>query len=342
MHTLKIILGLIFISLILVLATEISSVDDLNITTDKWLWTREKIIKEPRQQIDYALIGSSRIWGAMKPHRMAEVLPGARIWNLANHWVGRDTNYFFIKHLFKHHDVKNLLVEVTEIEPHPDYIRPHPYARYLIEPSDIMTEADFLFSSLEPQEILTYSTEFKDDIKLLLKYVGEVTVRIPRIFLRTAVDRIRGKQRYKDEIKMNEESLGFNISDPDFIQDQKFFNQFNRFKMGDLRSAQANMPLGSRSDYYLKKIEKLARKHNVRLIFVYHPTYLYSLPSPQVFYYYETLGDFFLPNLLNIYHIEYWRNYSHMYGKGADAFTDEILSLLKNGHKSSPHYNVYK
>lgn len=339
MKTLKIFILILVLCLVSVILSPWLGFEGLNVSDAKWEWIRTKIYETPHQTIDYVLIGSSRTWCAVKSRQIEHALEPVSVWNFGRHWTGRDIDYLIIKALLEHHDVKHIFVEMIGQE---DFA-PHPLTKYIIAPDEVAAEADYHFKNVRAMDVLTYSANLKERIKHLLNYSAELSMRAYRVGVLSVWSKIFPGEDFITALARHDESGGFYVDDSQLTQKKEFAQQFGRFQpFYPVSKGPYMIPPGTYPDYYLRKINDVCRRKNAELSFVFVSDFAAVLPHDQMFDHFSQWGPIYIPTLRHIYKAEYWRDKNHLYQKGSVVFTSEIISLLKNGVRSSEEYLLYE
>lgn len=339
MKTLKILILILVLCLASVVLSHWTGWNGLDVTDSKWRWIHDKIYAEPRQTIDYVFVGSSRTWCAVRSRQIEHEFENVKVWNFGRHWTGRDIDYLIIKALLEHHDVKHIFVEMIGQE---GFV-PHPYTKYIISMEDVRDEAVFHFKSLNLKDVVTYSEFFKERVEHIANYAAELSVRYYRAGIMNLWVKVMPGADIRNDLTRTEESGGFYIDDAQSTQKKTFVENFGRFQpFYPIWKGPHIIPPGSYPEYYLKKIDEICQRHDTDLSFAFISDFVSVLPNDQMFYHFSQWGPIYIPTLRNIYKVEYWRDKNHLYQKGSVVFTAEIISLLKNGVRSSEDYLQYE
>ncbi|MGE0268844.1 MAG: hypothetical protein AB7S78_10380 [Candidatus Omnitrophota bacterium] len=335
MKTLKIFILILVFCLVSAVLSCWSGWDGLEVPDSKWAWIHSKIYKSPRQTVDYVFVGSSRTWCAVRSKQIENAFEHTQVWNFGRHWTGRDIDYLVIKALLEHHDVKHIFVEMIGQE---DFA-PHPYTKYLISPAEVVDEVYYHFKNSSWPSVLTYSPDFKERIKHIFNYMAELSTR----FYRRPLLTLCANKPDLVELPLNDATGGFYADDSRLTQNKKFSDQYGRFQpFYPVSKGPHIIPPGSYPEYYLKKIRGLCKEYDTELSFAFISDFASVLPSDQMFHHFKQWGEIYIPTLRNIYKPEYWRDKNHLYQKGSEVLTEEIISLIKDGVRSSEDYQQYE
>ncbi|MCA9394040.1 MAG: hypothetical protein KC900_07540 [Candidatus Omnitrophica bacterium] len=338
MRLVKIIFLMFFLAAVSVCVCHFSGLRRLPIPDNKWLWIQHVLHDQPPMEVDYAFIGSSRTWCAVRSRQIEEARPGQRIWNLGRHWIGRDIDYLLLEQLLARHRVRHVFVEIIGQEK----FAPHAYAKYLVTPENVFEEAGYHLSRLRPADYLTCSSQAKEVTKHLLSYSAELSVRWYKSLLTTGWLAVSGDRHRAAAVEAYEKSGGFYTRDnqvqprPDFVERYGRFQPFFPVSKGPYL-----LPPESFPDYYLHRMRTLADRHGTELSFIFISDFGAVLPNNQAFGRYRDMGDVYFPSLRRLYHSELWRDKNHLYGSGAVVLTDEIIRLLEEGAAASEEMGQY-
>jgi len=332
--------SIIFICLLSLISIGVLNFDAFKFCVEdrKWQWIRKKIFNSERESIDIAIVGSSYSWCAIRPSTITKGLDGLNAFNFGRNWHGRDVDYFIIKYLVKKHKVNRILLEFRDIENQ----EPHQYTKYLIGPKDAVSEICFNLRVLSYTDVITYSQKFKRTITYTVELLGNLSVRP---LLQSATTLLGNSE--SGEIDGIESGQGFYVHGDTHGQEKSFAKMYRNKEAQEITLEKSkcnrnNYLVGSRSDYYLKKIKSICEINDTRLSFVYVPTFIKAyLPAREKVAYYKTLGEVLLPNVKGLFKVCYWRDKNHMFKEGSSKFTKELIFLMKYGPAASPYFQLY-
>ncbi len=338
MKLVKVILMLIFLGAVSTAACQWPGLRRLNLPDAKWLWIQHSLHDRPATEIDYAFIGSSRTWCAVRSRQIEAAFPGTTVWNLGRHWIGRDIDYLLLEQLLARHRVRHVFIEIIGQEK----FSPHQYAKYIIGPSTAAEEALYHLSSLGARDHLTYSSALKERLTHILGYAAELSVRLYRTTLEALWNAVFADPLLAEEIAAHEESGGFFVRDAEVRPREAFVAQYGRFQpFFPVAKGPFMLPPGTYPDYYLQKIAGLADRHGTRLSFIYISDFAAVLPHDQMYRRYRGWGEVYFPDLRRLYRSELWRDKNHLYGQGSEVMTEEIIRLQREGPASSEESRQY-
>ena len=301
----------------------------LRTSEPKWQWIRAKIFNEERQRLDYVIIGSSMARSAIKPQQLSEELGEKKIWNFAINWFGRDADYIIAKNLLEHHEVEHLLVEMRE---YPSNNSNH-YVKYVVTPEEVWDEVLFFARHVRSKAMMY-------QLKAMIDEIADLFVRFSRLGIQKMLG---GFQVNHEQLATYNDTGGYFTYDSIRKQKPDFFRDYKDAVTGfPVKKGNASVFHNSREEMYLLKMKQLTEQHDVKLSFVYLPTYLSKLPSEEQFDYFSGMGDIYLPNLEKLYKIHYWFDNVHLYHEGSIVYTEQLGALLKEGKHASPHYSLYE
>lgn len=326
--TLKAVTMVALIALVSVLVSQFFPIAPWEIDDGKWEWIKGKIFSRPRKTVDYAIVGSSYAWCDIHPGVISENFPAALVWNLGKNWDGREIDYFIIKRLLKHHDVKNILLQFHDAEVE----RVHPNAASVMAPAEALAEMVFYLRHTK----ITDGGNIRKRLNTILSYIAQFSVRTFLHFCRPAsVLQPELKKRIDLLGGFYQEYAGF---EPKRADQALMKSQRWQLAMGSRKSFPAN----SRAAFYLDKIHRLCLAQRVNLYFVFVPHYGAPLPSQSTFHYLNRKGVVLIPDLQPVMGRENWLDRRHLFRQGAIRYTRELVKLLKNGKESSPYYDFYQ
>jgi len=323
--TLKTFLAIAALSLISVLVCRFSARPLWDVSDARWIWMKTRIFS-PRQTLDYAVIGNSYAWRGIDPNVISEQMNGASAWNLARPWSGREVDYFILKELLERHNVRNVLISFVNVEREEG----HPYAPYIISPSDAFAEMMFFLKNTR----VTEKEKVKERIKIITGYFANLSVRAYlRIF--------RGKESLEPVYKnTSDRANGYNLFNEE--KRRKEIKGKPKRSWNYRPGKNEPRPRGSQAEFYLNRIKRLCAEHNVNLHFVFMPFYLSTLPGKNRVDYLGRLGEVLLPEIHAFVKKKYWFDESHLNQAGGNLFTRKLVILLKKGKEASPYSEFYK
>lgn len=339
MKTFKVMFGIIGLCALSLIWVTISGSIRLDMKDAKWQWIQSKIYDTPRQTIDYVFVGSSRTWCAVRSQQLEDGLNVDQVWNFGRHWTGRDMDYVIIRALLQRHDVKQLMIETIGQEKY----TPHIYAKYVMLPDDMWSEAWYHLNGLTWRDILGYSDPLKQRLKHVFGYVAELSVRAFRIPWVRWIYRLSSDAELESEIKANDQTGGFYVNDQHLNQRVDFKEKFANFQpMYPVWKSKVLLPRDSFADFYLQRIAETSQAHGTQVNFVFISDYASVLLSDQMFRRLREFGPVYVPNLADIYRMEYWRDQNHLYQNGAVEMTRQMEVLIRNGPLSSQSGKQYE
>lgn len=325
--TLKTFAAILVLALVSIVICQFSTASRWKVSDKRWAWIKSRVFS-PRQEVDYAIIGSSFAWCAIHPVIISKKMDGASAWNLGRNWDGRDADYFIVKELLAHHHVKNLLLQFYDEERE----RLHPFALYLISPADALAEAVYYLKHTP----ITDKEKVKERINTILGYFANLSVRAYRQVL-------SGEQELGSYYKKTSDELnGFYIEDGSAKQQTAKFAELAGKRWVYHAEDKECLPSGSRSGFYLERIRRLCDEYQVNLYFVVIPLYLHPLPGKKTVDYFSRLGEVLIPDIRAVDDMRFWRNPTHLFKAGSRLFTRELIYLLQRGKEASPFYDYYK
>lgn len=321
-------------------------IDTQRAPVNRWLWLRSEIaLAEPRH-IDFAFVGSSRILSAARPSVVRALAPGAVAFNFAHFAWGHDADYFVAKTLLERHDVRTLIIEIPPTFP----VVVHKQTRHLIGATELGDEFLAAIHELGARDVLGYSADFKERVSRITHFTAVSLFSFPRHVLEFAWARA-GDEPWEFESSVGnwEENHGYAFSDAK-IEPNPAFRSQQRSDPAPIPSTPAEdlgpelthpVP-GSRSDRYLTRLRNLAARSGTRLVFVIVPTWRTAPPSRALYAYYRSFGEVLIPDLQTLHRVEYYLDSTHLYRAGADAFTAQVVTLLRANPAVWPYAVLYE
>ena len=263
------------------------------------VWLHDRIF-ENSKPVDVAFIGSSRMIHSVMDEKLDQALYDRYIANLSYCWLGRNLTYTLLKDLLKTKQPQMLVLEVREDEDRYS----HKIFPYLAEPEDVL---------LPP---LWFNRDVFRDFYLAL----ETRIQYARHQLLGLTE----------AYPVNLNPYGYGSSD--LIADHASL-EIN--KQERILRAQ-NAVQGWQRDFYMKyprayleKIAQLARKHQIKLAFLYLPEYGWPLEKPLELSTYEQYGEVWLPPRSVFENPGHWMDDGHLNDKGALELTRWVIEKLK-------------
>lgn len=332
MNVLKVFIYVIALLMISMGLTPLLPSKDFGISDPKWEWINHAIYND-HQDIDYAIIGSSRIWCAINPLLLSEELHGENVVNYGRNWLGREMDVIILERLIENHKVHNVIIEVGEMEGLKNFERDHDYYKYVIQPGEMVREFDIWRDSLKNNSKVVIRPSVKYVIKKFLGYVSEYALRFPRVKIQQLlVDRFRYDE--DSQYRYFESHRGF-INNKLYPMDRSFLNQYSQYQSLKRLSVQQDPSKVSLRYYrFMERIQNVCRQNNIKIYYAYTPKYRANLLSPRISNYLSDSGELLVPDLLNLYSINYWRNKTHLNEDGSNLYTKDIARLLTQGTKN--------
>ncbi len=272
---------------------------------NKASWIYHRIFEDDRQ-IDIAFTGASQTSCAIMDEYVEKMLTNSKkdninVANLGYCRRGRDIQYVMLKDLFEHKKPSILVIEVAEDEPK----KSHPVFPYLAESKDIWES--FVFFNQR------YFASIWKGIAVRFEY------------LKSKV--------FKDYHQNKIENVDFgylpsnqNATTEDFYQNRSDWQKRNSIKKPVMLQ---NIELNY-SEHYLKKIVKLAKENNCKIMFLYLPESGSGLKTPLLSEYYRKFGELIIfPNSI-ISNPANWKDATHFNDTGAKKASDFVVQQLES------------
>lgn len=325
-NLLRILIVVVVLSGLSLFISEVFPRYQLSVLDSKWSWIETQVYERNRRPVDYLIVGSSGIWTALNPMIMEQTAGGnTSVLNFGRNWVGRDADYITLKHTLRNRRVKNVILEFSMEE----VIGHHSYMRHFASLDELIREIHFLrkdAQKIEPQSGLT----LKFQIRTIAQMLGDMAVRVPRVWMGKAVTWIQNRDGSRDQIQSKyHQRRGFYFPDIAQTPDPAFLAEYAdsstpqrlpRFSVHGIE--------GTLADLYLRRTVALAKQYNTKIYFAYLPQFQQGYPSPEALSYFSRLGLALIPELESLYDITYWRDERHLTAAGAQVFSEKMLRGL--------------
>ena len=342
MKTLLALLATLLIALAALPLREWSELDLQRAPVNRWLWLRSAIVKQPRESIDYAFTGSSKMLSSVHPERIAEGLPGATAYNFAHFAWAHDADYFVARPLLERHDVGTLVIELP-LDP-PD--EPHSDTVHLVSHRELLGELGAAIQELFRPDLLGKGEALKQRISRLSRYTATALFSLPRHVLQRVYAWASGSPwEYQKSLGRWEQHRGFAIPleyrEPAAGFRERQAKRGARLPKRPPRDAAKQLP-GPRSEFYLRRLKQIAEEHGTRLVFLHIPSWQKQLPTRAQHRFYSRFGEVVIPDLSQLQVPDYYVDPLHLYREGARVFTDDVARLLENGTQGTTYNDLYR
>lgn len=238
-----------------------------------------------KSETDIVFFGSSRTMNGI----IDSSITNRKIINLGYCRFGRNLDAFFIEEYLKMHNPKKIVLEVREDEGN----NAHPLTPYLLPFSNIAEG----FYTLDANVFSNLYNKWLCN----LKYIRHTFFSTTKI-----------------EIYNSPNELGYweNLSKTDVKQlnEKRVFDSVNLTKLFSKK-------INRNSAFYFKQLKTICNKHNVRLYFLFIPTYGNVYKKPFYLESYSKYGQCIIPNDSIFSNSANFADYNHLNKKGATSFS---------------------
>jgi hypothetical protein len=265
--------------------------------SNRSIWINDRIFNNDKP-IDIAFLGSSHTINGVNDKLIEEKLK-TNIANIGYCRLGENLIYILLKEMLKTKNVKTIIIEVREDEDRYS----HPIFPYIAETKDVL-----LANPL-------YNRDLFSDYYRHIYYRLEVIKNY-----------IFGNLK-KNQI--NKENYGFSSS-----ADTASLDLLNRIK----EKQNIRKPKSSRferdfymkfSRTYLEKINKICKKQNIKIFFLYLPSYESKTQIPLEFFTYIKYGKILFPPKRIYSKTTNWYDDNHLNQTGANELSNWLASELQ-------------
>ncbi len=248
-------------------------------------WMYQRIYENPLP-VDIAFIGSSRTENSLNERLIEYYIPEFQTLNFAYCRYGRNLHYRLIKDLIEEKQVKAVVLEVRQEEnPYS-----HPVGAYFMENDDLLTS----YPLFNKDWLTDWTTAFQFRLQLAQEALWHKQAQL--------IPDSNGYGFYPN----------YTIPDLNEIEQEKAERQ-NGVTKGSLKRKMEN----TYPYHYLKKIAKLCEENNVRLMFLYLPSYGVQQAEPTNAEFYQQHGHLLIPPDSILQKIENWADPNHFNPDGS-------------------------
>lgn len=264
------------------------------------IWIYDRLFNNAKP-VDIAFLGSSHTLNSINDKLIEDKLKKSHL-NVVNFGycrLGRNLTYIFIKELLKTKNPKYLIIEVREDESRFS----HPIFPYISGSRNVLLPVPFINRSL------------LKDIWTHLAYKIELTQEA--LFQKTPI------------VPIKTEDYGyFNSQDTaslEILNEYKAKRSVNVSKLTTIdRGLQMRFPRS-----YLKKIKTLCEEQNIKVSFLYLPSYGTYLEKPKETNTYQKLGRLYIPPKEILETTSNWRDQDHLNESGARKLSLWMAQKIK-------------
>lgn len=260
------------------------------------IWIHDRIVNN-NSPIDIAFIGSSHTMHAINDELITNK-SGQRTTNFGYCRFGRNLNYVLTKKLLEHKTIKHMVFEVREKED----LTSHPIFPYLATTKE----------TLLPH--ILFNKKYFSDIWNHLAYKVELTQDL--LFK-------------NDNSPISKELHGF--KDINIIADTIILNDFKRRRQQPEKEQQ-NIERQFNNKYpltYLEKAVQLCKDNNIKVSFIYLPSYGTKHPIPTEIETYSKWGNVLLPPKQILETPINWCDENHLNTTGALGISEWLIKELE-------------
>lgn len=252
------------------------------------IWIHDRIFNNPKA-VDIAILGSSHtingindklIEGELSAHNLS-------VANFGYCRLGRNFTYSLLKQILEKKAPQYLIIEVREDEDRYS----HPIFPFISRSSDVIL----------PNPI--FNRDIISDIYSHLGYKVELTQ--DKIYKQIPVGSIRT------------DDFGFasskDTASSALLDEIKSTNSITKPELSDAgRAFHMSYPRS-----YLRKIDRLCKSQNIKIIFLYLPSYSSHLEKPKEYKTYLNYGEVLIPPNIILDNPSYWHDSDHLNQTGA-------------------------
>jgi hypothetical protein len=263
------------------------------------IWIYDRIYNNP-EPIDIVFLGSSQTINGIDDKLISDGTAGGVVVNLGYCRLGRNFSYALLKDVLSVREIKYVVVEVRENEDRYS----HPIFPYIAQSSDVFFPNPF------------FNRDMLSDMWTHVAYKIELSQNL--IY------------QQEDPVPVSMHDYGFAPS-PDTAA-ISFLEEVLQ-KRSKPKSPLSNFEQGFHGNFsrvYLKKISRLCIDNDIKLVFLYMPTYGANLDKPKEYDTYIKYGEVLIPpkhiyeNQLN------WQDENHLNSAGANELSLWLANHMNN------------
>ncbi len=264
--------------------------------SNRSIWIYDRIFKNPKP-VDFVFLGSSHTINGINDKLIEDKLK-VNVANFGYCRFGDNLMYVFLKEILKTKNVKTLIIEVREDEDRYS----HPIFPYIAETSDVLLANPFINKDL----------------------LGDC---YRHVYYRLEV--------IKNSIFGNLENNRFNMNDYGFTSspDTASFEFLKRIK--EERSIKKSELSKFERNFYMKfprtyieKISKICKSKDIKIYFLYLPSYGYNIQIPKEYNTYIKYGKVLFPPNEIFEKPSDWYDENHLNQTGANELSSWIANEL--------------
>ena len=275
------------------------------------IWIYDRIFNNEKP-IDIAFIGSSHTINGINDKLISENIDYGKAVNLGYCRLGRNLSYVLLKDLISQKKIKILILEVREDEDRYS----HPIFPYVATSRDVLLPNPFFNRDIlsDIWTHLTYKTEILQDY--IYNQQKDTPLRNNDYGFASSKDTASSK--FLDEIKLKRSIKKMTLT------------KFKRnFYMSFARK-------------YLSKINELCKKNNIQIIFLYLPSYGYSIEKPKEFETYNKYGKVLIVPKFILENKNNWHDEEHLNQTGANELSIWISNQINKNEEIITEHTLNK
>jgi hypothetical protein len=267
--------------------------------SNKGIWLYDRIF-EQEKPIDCAFVGSSHTINSVMDEYIEEELKekNIKVANLGYCRLGRNLAYTIAKNAIEQKGIKTLIVEVREDEDRQSHnVFPH-----MANTKDVLTSTPL------------YNGDLISDYYQHLSY--KLEIRKEQLFATQKV------------VPISQEPFGFGASsDTTSIEELEKHQKRQESRKALTPFARNYFMKFART--HLQKISEDCKANNIKLYFLYIPSYGAVLEKPLEFETYKQYGEVLLPPISIFKNTNYWKDKGHLNEAGAKVLSEWLAIELK-------------
>ncbi|HAF29748.1 MAG TPA: hypothetical protein DCG75_11940 [Bacteroidales bacterium] len=261
------------------------------------IWIHDRIY-ENNKPIDIAFLGSSHTINGINDKLITDKINNQTSVNFGYCRLGRNLNYVLLKEILKKKDLKKIIIEVRESENRYS----HPIFPYIASTKDVI--APNLF----------FNRDILSDLRTHFTYKVEIIQ-----------DKIY-KQETDFPIQENDFGFASNLNTASVILLDKIKIKRSVQKKQLTKIEQVFHDNFSR--IYLNKIIKICNKNEIKIYFLYLPSYGRNIEKPTNYKYYQKNGELLIPPAQILWNQNNWHDEVHLNQSGAKKLSLWIANQI--------------
>lgn len=261
------------------------------------IWIHDRIFENP-EAVDIAFLGSSKTINAINDQYITDQLQSLKAANFGYCRLGRNMHYALFNEILQTKNIHTLVVEVREEEDRYS----HPVFPFIASSRDVLLAAPF------------FNRDIATDIWTHLTYKVE-----------TCQDKLYSQSQ---DVHTDLNNFGFtchsDTASGEYLEEVKQKHSGKKKEQSDVNDFIYN----TYPSAYLVRISNLCTKHNIRLIFLYHPSFGTNQKMPALADTYNKYGRLIMPPDEIMDDKNNWFDENHLNCAGAEKLSDWIIGEL--------------